>query len=149
MTEEKQSFEEIIEKDGRLVYTCRGFSMYPMLRQKRDLIIIEKKPEGRLKNHDVVLFKRNGMYILHRIITVKEDGYDTAGDHNWWKEHDVKEEEIIGVLAAFVRDGKEITPDNPLYQTYVHLWCDLYPVRMGLLKTRAGIGKLIRHVRKG
>ena len=51
--------------------------------------------------------------------------------------------------GTIILDGKEITPDNPLYQTYVHLWCDLYPVRMGLLKTRAGIGKLIRHVRKG
>ena len=68
------------------------------------------------------------------ILKVKENSYDTAGDHNWWKEYDVKPDEIIGVLTSIVRDGKAITPDDPQYKFYVHLWCDVYPLRFGLLK---------------
>lgn len=40
--------EDTLARDGRLAYTCVRTSMLPMLRQRRDLLIIEKK-EGRLK----------------------------------------------------------------------------------------------------
>ena len=147
---ETSTFEEIIEKDGYLVYTCKGFSMMPLLRQHRDLVVISKITEP-LKKYDVILFKRNGKYILHRILTVKDGVYDTAGDHNSWKEYNVKPEEIVGVLTAVVRDGKEIKPEDPAYQFYVHLWCGVYPLRFGLLKAdrlaRRAVSKLL-HRRK-
>lgn len=143
---ETLSFEEIIEKDGYLVYTNKGYSMYPMLRQHKDLLVISRKPEGRLKKNDVVLFKRNGKYILHRIVRVNENSYDIAGDHNWWEEKDVKEEEIIGVLTSFVRDGKKIPVDDKRYKTYITLWCGvLRPVRNELIRAKAMIRRKIRH----
>ena len=145
--ERPKTFEEIIEKEGYLVYTCKGYSMMPLLRQHRDLVIISKI-EKPLKKNDVVLFKRNGKYILHRIIKVKKDGYDTAGDHNWWFEKDVKRNEIIGILTSIVRDGKEIKEDDPKYKTYVRLWCGAWPLRMGILHANAAVRraahKLIR-----
>ena len=42
------TFEEILSRDGRLIYKTRGVSMQPMLYQNRDLVIIETF-EGRLK----------------------------------------------------------------------------------------------------
>ena len=45
-------FEDIIERDGRLVYTNVGDSMRPLIRQDKDLIIIEK-PHGRLKKYEI------------------------------------------------------------------------------------------------
>ena len=143
---ETLSFEEIIKKDGYLVYTNKGYSMYPMLRQHKDLLVISRKPEGRLKKNDVVLFKRNGKYILHRIVRVNENSYDIAGDHNWWEEKDVKEEEIIGVLTSFVRDGRKIPVDDKRYQAYITLWCGiLRPVRNELIRAKAMIRRKIRH----
>ena len=41
------TFEELLQKDGRLVYRTRGVSMEPMLRQNRDLVVIEV-PASRL-----------------------------------------------------------------------------------------------------
>ena len=35
------TFEEILSRDGRLIYKTRGVSMQPMLYQNRDLVIIE------------------------------------------------------------------------------------------------------------
>ena len=37
------SFEELLEKDGYIVYTNVGCSMLPLLRQRRDIIEIKKK----------------------------------------------------------------------------------------------------------
>ena len=136
MSDYRMTFEEILDKEGQLVYTNKGYSMFPLIRQNRDILIISRKPSKRLKKDDVVLFKRNGKYILHRIIKVKSDCYNTAGDHNWWIEKDIKDEEIIGVLSAIVRDGKKITTEDLGYNLYVTLWCNVYkPIRTGLIKT--------------
>ena len=34
------SFEEILARDGRLIYKTRGVSMLPMLHQDRDLVVM-------------------------------------------------------------------------------------------------------------
>ena len=49
------TFEEILKKDGRLVYKTMGVSMLPMLYQNRDIGVIVP-PEGRLKKYDVALY---------------------------------------------------------------------------------------------
>ena len=40
------SFEEELEKSGKLIYTNVGVSMRPLIKQDRDLLVIEK-PKGR------------------------------------------------------------------------------------------------------
>ena len=83
-------FEDIIDRDGRLIYTNVGDSMMPLIRQDRDLLIIEK-PDGRLKKYDVPLYKRdNGQYVLHRILKVREDDYVICGDNRYVKPESVK-----------------------------------------------------------
>ena len=135
------SFEEELERNGTLVFTNKGRSMMPLLRQDRDLMVIEKKGPERCKKYDVVLFKRGGKYVLHRILRVREGDYDIVGD-NCRKGEYVRDEQILGVLTEVVRDGKSIRPEDPDYQRYVHLWCDFYPVRAGLFFLRDGL----RHV---
>ena len=66
------TFEQILERDGKLVYKTRGISMLPLLRQDRDLVVIEKKNNEPLKRFDVALYKRGEKYVLHRVINVKD-----------------------------------------------------------------------------
>ncbi len=129
-------FEDVIERDGRLVYTNVGDSMRPLIRQGKDLIIIEK-PKDRLKKYDVPLYKRDsGQYVLHRILKVRPDDYVICGDNRYSKEYGITDRHIIGVLTAVVRDGKEIPITDWKYKAYVHLWCDLFPLRAVILKAR-------------
>lgn len=44
------TFEEVLERDGKLVYTNKGVSMMPLLRQDQDLLVIEKCNPTSLKN---------------------------------------------------------------------------------------------------
>ena len=37
----KMTFEEVLEREGRLVYTNVGISMLPLLRQGKDLFVVE------------------------------------------------------------------------------------------------------------
>ena len=142
------SFEELLDTQGYLVYTNVGFSMMPLLRQKRDVIEIRKKEPGRCKKYDAVLYKRGNRYILHRILKVLPDGYLIAGDNCVVLERDIKDKNILGVMTRVVRDGKTISVDDFGYKAYVHLWCDVYPVRMAILKAKRFVYRCLRFVKR-
>lgn len=128
------SFEKMIKKEGRLIYSSVGDSMWPLIRQGRDLVVIERKT-GRLRKYDVPLYRRdNGQYVLHRILKVRENDYVLCGDNRTHKETGITNRHIIGVLKAIVRDGKELTVNAWCYKLYVHLWCDLFPIRAFVLR---------------
>ena len=121
---EYSTYEEELRKNGKIIHTNVGTSMMPLLRQNRDVMIIER-PNGRLKKYDVPLYKRkNGQYVLHRILKVREHDYVICGDHCVTKEYGITDNEIIGVLTGVIRDGKTITMDSFSYKFYYHLWCD-------------------------
>ena len=128
---QRKTFEELLDENGVFVYTNVGYSMMPLLRQHRDLIEIRKKGPGRCKKYDIV----EGRYVI-------------AGDHNSFLEKDITDDRILGVMTKVIRDGKPITVDDKGYQAYVHLWCDLYPLRVGILKaerkTKAGLSLVKR-----
>ena len=132
----KSTFEEEIAKNGRLIYTNVGDSMMPLLREKRDLLIIEKAG-GRLKKYDVPLYKRDsGQYVLHRVLRVRENDYVLCGDNRWQRETDISDRHIIGVLTAVIRNGKKLPTNARRYRLYSHLWCDLFYLRAFLLRCR-------------
>lgn len=138
------TFEEELDRHGTLIYTNVGVSMMPLLRQGRDLMVIRKRGEDRLKKYDAVLFKRkNGQYILHRILRVRESDYYIVGDNCASGEY-VKDAQILGVLTEVVRDGKVVSMEDKNYRRYVHLWCDFFPIRVGLIRLR-GVYYRCRH----
>lgn len=137
------NFEDIIAQQGHLVYTNTGVSMMPLLRPRRDLLVIKPKPEGRLHRLDIPIFKRtNGEYVVHRVLKVRKDDYGMCGDNQTFIEYGITDEQIIGILDAVIRDGKTIplreTPEYPSvswkYKLYMHLWCDLFYLRAFILR---------------
>ena len=143
---EYKTFESMLKEDGFLVYTNVGCSMLPLLRQRRD--IIEIRPlTAHPKKYDVVLYKRGDRYILHRIIAVRPDGYVIAGDHNTFKEYDVTDDMILGVMTRVIRDGKSVYMTDWRYKVYYHLWVDFYPVRVFVLRGKAKARRIAHRVR--
>ena len=142
------TFEEIIRRDGRLVYTNVGVSMLPLLRQGRDLFIVEKRGPDRLKAGDVVLYRRPpDKYVLHRIVQVREKDYVILGDNCVNREYGITDDDILGVMTGFVRDGKQHTVTERGYRLYRFLWLHGAPVRVFLKKAvwrvKAGIKKVL------
>lgn len=123
------SFEQTLQTQGVLFYRIEGVSMQPMLRQKRDAVVI-RPTEGRLQKFDVALYCRaNGKYVMHRVVRVLPEGYVIRGDNCYFDETDVTDSDVIGVLTAFVRKGREHQASERLYRLYARLWVGLYPVR--------------------
>lgn len=137
----KSSFEEELLKNGILCMTNVGVSMRPLLYERRDVMIIRKKDDCKIKKYDAVLFRRpeingRGEYVLHRILRINSDGtYWIVGD-NCVTGEIVKDENILGVLEGVVRKGKRISVNDRLYRLYVRFWCAPYHIRFMVLKLR-------------
>lgn len=121
------TFEEILARDGILVYKTRGVSMKPMLRQNRDLVTV-RVASSRLKRFDVALYRRGDDHVLHRVIKVRDGHYLIRGD-NTFKLENVPDGAVIGVLTGFVRKGKEHSVTERGYRAYVRIWNGIYPLR--------------------
>lgn len=123
-----KQIEEVIKEQGMLVCTTSGTSMYPMLRDRRDTIIVMPY-EGRLKKYDVPLYKCGSRYILHRIVEVCPDSYVICGDNCERKEYGVTDAQILGVLTGFYRGSKQINMDCWQYKLYARVACMMFPLR--------------------
>lgn len=145
----KSTFEQVLQEHGQLVYTNVGDSMWPLLHEGRDLMIIEKKPEGRMKKYDAILYKRPcGKYIMHRILKVRKNDYVLCGDNRWQREFGVQDDWVLGVLTAVVRKGKRISVTSFKYRLYVHIWCDFYWIRAFILRGWGVWRKIVRKIVK-
>lgn len=140
---EYSSPKEQLEREGFHCSSVVGFSMTPMLRQKRDVIYVEKCDD--YKKFDVALFiMPSGKYILHRLIKIEGDEYVFRGDHCITTER-VKKEQILGKLVKFWRDDKQIVCNKNLgYQFYVIFWYVVYPIRYAFRKTKQILKKIFK-----
>ena len=138
------TFEDLLARDGYLVYRTRGTSMEPMLRQDRDLITA-KVPTGRLKKYDVALYKRGSAYVLHRVVDVKPDHYLIRGDNTYAIER-VPDGAVIGVLSEFLRKGKNHDVNERGYRAYVRVWNAIYPLRRLYVYGRSAAVRLARRL---
>lgn len=118
--------------NGEVMCYTAGVSMYPMLRQGKDIVVVKQVGSG-LKKHDVVLYLRNHgtKPVLHRIIRIRRDGsLVIRGDNTYKNELDISREDIIGVLVGFYRGGRYIDCERSrAYIIYVCLMRAFYPAR--------------------
>ncbi len=113
--------EERIKSGGKVSFTPMGISMYPMLRNGVDRVVLSPKPD-KLKKYDVILYRRNnGQYILHRIICTGES-YTCIGDNQYKREKGIREEQIIAVVTSFTRKEREYSVNEFAYKIYCRVW---------------------------
>lgn len=112
----KSSFIDIINKEGYLLYPFKGISMLPLLDEDNDLVRIEKSNNYSL--YDVILFKKNDNYVLHRIIGVNNDLYRVRGD-NAVEIDVIKNEDIVGKMVGYYKGDRYISINDEEYQFYL------------------------------
>ena len=101
-------FEDVLDKDGELIFTNVGYSMYPLIKQREDILRIVKT--DKYKKGDVVLYKSHvDHYVLHRILKIKKDKIILAGDYNYFKDKPITKDKVLGLLTTITKkDGKII-----------------------------------------
>ena len=122
------SIQEVLDAEGFYVGPPVGVSMWPMLRNRRDAMLVVPAPE-RLKRHDVALYRRGQMMVLHRVLGLYENGYVICGDNCIALER-VPFDQVFGVLKGFYRDDRYVDcATSRGYRAYSRLWVALGPAR--------------------
>ena len=112
-----------------------GTSMLPMLRQGQDAVVLSPLPE-QLHRFDLPLYRRdNGQYVLHRIIALS-DTCTCMGDNQFLPEPGIRREQMIGIVTAFTRNGREYQVTDLRYRLYCRLWHHTRPLRRAWRRIR-------------
>lgn len=135
--------EEAFDNNKTFTIPITGTSMLPLLVQGRDTVTI-KKIESPLSVGDLPLYRRkDGAFVLHRIIKVNNDGtYVLCGDNQFIKETGITDNEMIGVVTDITRDGKNFPVTNKKYQSYVKRGITFFAFRYPLRRLRYLLHKI-------
>ena len=100
-------FEDVLDKDGELIFTNVGYSMYPLIKEREDILRIVKTDD--YKKGDIVLYKSEiDHYVLHRILKIRKDKIILAGDHNYWKDKPITRDMVLGKLLTITKKNGEV-----------------------------------------
>lgn len=114
---------EILENSGSVTLTPTGKSMRPMLNGETDTVTLEKCPE-KLKRNDLPFYRRrNGKFVIHRVVSCDKDGtYTMCGDNQYCLERGIEHDQFIGIVTSFTRKGKSFSTDDIRYKIYCNFW---------------------------
>lgn len=123
-----------------------GTSMLPMLVEGRDKVEVAKAHLP-LKVGDLPLYRRkNGAFVLHRIVDIENGTYTMSGDNQFLLEKGVTDEQIIGITVAFTQNGKKIAVTDDDYLAYSSKMVNNYKTRYPLRRLRHAVGNVIKGV---
>lgn len=136
------SIAQVLAEQGVYVGAATGRSMWPMLRDRRDTVVLEP-PRRPLTVGDVVLYRRGGSYVLHRMVDQTGDAYVILGD-NCLAYEQVPANQVLGVLTGFYRGERAVDMGGWRYRAYMRLWQATTPLRRLALRALGAARRLGR-----
>lgn len=127
--------EEMLEDGKSVRFTVSGNSMWPLIINNRDSVLLVPRSNKRLKKGEIILF-RTGIshYVLHRITKVKKGGYITTGDGNLHRDGFVAEAAVRAKVTVVYRKNRIIDCNKWYWKMVFHSWMAAFPVRYFLIK---------------
>jgi signal peptidase I len=104
---------EVLRSFGSLRLQVRGWSMLPAI-WPGDILELERAKAADLSKGEIVLFCRDRRLFAHRVLKSSGSAVLTCGDTLPYADPVVPEDELLGRVAAVVRDGKCFKPGERL-----------------------------------
>ena len=105
---------------GHLVISPKGTSMLPFLKENKNSVDIGL-PKEPIKKYDIVLYKKDDLYILHRVIKCEEGFFIICGDNSNVLEK-IPKQDIIGVVTEIISANKKTMANNRFLRFRVMVW---------------------------
>ena len=137
---------QYLAENGTLTYTNRGVSMWPLLREGRDMFTLRRKTEARCRAGDVVLYRRGRDYVLHRVVEVRANDYVILGDNCIQREYGITDADILGVMTGFIRGGREYSVDDSGYRLYTFMILHTITVRIFTRRIASWVMRKLRYI---
>lgn len=137
---------ETIEKLGFAAFSTSGMSMYPLLKNRRDVSVVKAPCD--IGKYDVVLYEdTSGRLILHRVIKIKGNKAYIRGDNCTVGEW-VDSSQYIGKLDSFTRNGKDGNCGSFSYKAYSRFIVIAHPFVFLKIKAKEYAYSLYRKIFK-
>lgn len=121
-----------IREGKSVVIKPKGCSMLPFIRGERDEVVLVSPDD--IEIYDAVLAQlRTGVYVLHRVMEIREGSLVLMGDGNLQGKEQCRKEDVVAKVAEVIRDGHKHDCRAPRYRLMVRMWIRLMPVRRWIL----------------
>ena len=137
--------EEVLASGGEFRIYPRGTSMLPLIVQNRDSVVLKRKTDGELKKNDIAFYRRkNGQFVLHRVLKVCSDGsYVMCGDNQTYLEEGIEKEQIIAYVSQLYRKEKPVKMNGVRDSAYVFVWSKM-PLRKICRFAKRAVSKAVK-----
>lgn len=115
---------DVLYKNGKIKLPVQGKSMEPFLKEGRDYVILTV-PDGHYKKGDIVVYRCNGSFVMHRVTDINSSGFSIMGDNQLQPDYKVPKERIVAVVKKIFRNGKEITENDFVWKFYSDFYINL------------------------
>ncbi len=107
----------------KVLISARGWSMLPMIWDRRDNLLIAPITEDSIAVGRLLFVRLSSKrYILHRVEAVSGDVLTLRGDGNPYQREECDRSEVIGELIAVERNGKILELGSELWDNYRNFW---------------------------
>jgi len=122
--------KERLETGASVIFSPHGVSMLPLIRQGKDNVELSPLPKI-INRYDIILYqRRNGKYVLHRVVRIEGDQLLMMGDNQFVIERGITRENALALVTAVYRKNTRIKTSNLIYRIYSILW---YKMRMVIM----------------
>ena len=106
-------YEAYFRSRYAVILRLKGNSMYPLLRNGKDVVVLGKCPAESLQPMDVVLFRYRGKHVLHRIIRRKGERLLIQGDGSMVAKEECTVDDVVGKVTSVHRpSGKTVSVES-------------------------------------
>lgn len=118
--------ESEIAEGNSVRFRMKGQSMFPLLRNGVDEVVLYPCMEEELQPMDVVLFRYQGKHVLHRIFHREGGWLYLQGDGSFVAKEKCTTADVVGKVQKIIRpSGGMIGVDEWRWRLLSRLWCGL------------------------
>lgn len=123
---------KLLSEGNSVIIKAKGNSMLPFIVGDRDSVVLQKKDTYAIG--DIVLAEITPkLFVLHRIIQIKDNKITLMGDGNFSVREGCIKENVCGHAIAIIHNEKQIDCNSKGEKRKARIWAKLLPVRHYLL----------------
>lgn len=127
--------ESELAEGRRVRFRLKGSSMFPLIREGRDGVMIRPCTEDELHPMDVVLFRYRGKHVLHRILRKEGHRLLLQGDGSYVAREQCTTADVVGKLDEVIRpSGRSVSVTDWQWRLSGRIWRSTGPFRGLLLR---------------
>ena len=139
--------KELLNNGKKVIVNTKGKSMRPLLWQGKTQVLIVPVKEPLKKGDIPLVYLKEGLYRLHRIVRIDKTGIYTRGDNTIQLEK-VNEEQILGVVKEIYKGDKTLSADDRIYRIYVSIMLNTAFLRLPVYRVRTAVSGITAKIRK-